>query len=57
MTLRLDDTQAHGLATVAAVDGKPVSEVIREAITAHLRTRCSDPAFTRALREHIAEAQ
>jgi predicted transcriptional regulator len=57
MTIRLDDDLATDLATVAAVDGKSVVEVIRAAIAGHVRSRKADPAFRAALREHIGKAR
>lgn len=57
MTVRLDDDLAGDLATVAAVDGKPASEVIRAAVAAYVRQRKADPAFRSALRRHIGKAQ
>lgn len=57
MTIRLDDDLAGDLATVAAVDGKPVSEVVRQAVTDYVTARKADPAFRTALRRHIGKAQ
>jgi predicted transcriptional regulator len=57
MTLRLDDGLAEDLATVAAVDGRPVSEVVRQAVADHVRARKADPRFRAALREHIGKAR
>lgn len=54
MTLRLDPGIAEDLATVAAVDGKPVSEIVRTAIGDHVQARKADPRFRAALRERLA---
>ncbi len=42
---------------VAAVDDRPVSEVIRAAIGAHIETRRRDRHFQDSLKERIARAQ
>lgn len=57
MTLRLDADLAEALATVAAVDGCPVSEVVRRAVADHVKARKADPRFRAALREHIGKAR
>ena len=57
MTVRLDDGLAAELATVAEVDGRPASEVVRLAVREHIRTRQRDPAFRALLRAHIGKAQ
>ena len=57
MTLRLDPDLATDLATVAAVDGRPVSEVVRRAVSDHVKARRADPRFRAALREHIGRAR
>lgn len=54
MTIRLDPDLADDLATVAAVDGRPVVEVIRQAVADHVAARKADPRFRTALREHVA---
>ena len=54
MTIRLDPAMADDLATVAAVDGKPVVDVVRQAVAEHVAQRKADPRFRSALRERIA---
>lgn len=57
MTIRLSAEQAEALATVAAVEARPVSEVIRAAITEHIETRRTDPAFQDGLRDRLNKAR
>lgn len=57
MTVRLPADQADALATVASVENRPVSEVIRTAIAAHVNTKRNDPAFQRDLRASVERAQ
>jgi predicted transcriptional regulator len=57
MTIRLDADQAEQLELVAAVDGRPASEVIRLAIAEHVMARRADQEFQARLREHISRAQ
>jgi predicted transcriptional regulator len=57
MTIRLSADQAEELETVALVDDQPISEVIRAAISAHIRTRRSDLEFQQGLRSRIEHAQ
>lgn len=57
LTVRLPTTQAEELSTVAAVDGYPVSEVIRMAIADHIEGRKKDDAFQDSLRARIDRAQ
>lgn len=45
MTLRLPREQAEALELIATVDGKPMSEEIREALMEHVARRRSDPEF------------
>jgi len=54
MSIRLDADLAEDLATVAAVDGKPLVEVIRLAVAEHVAARKADPRFRASLREHLA---
>jgi hypothetical protein len=53
-TIRQSEDQAEDVEFVARVDGVAASELIRDAIAAHLETRRSDPAFQTRLRERIA---
>jgi predicted transcriptional regulator len=57
MTIRLSAEQAEALETVASVEDRPVSEVIRAAIAEHIENRKKDPAFQDGLRERIDRAQ
>jgi predicted transcriptional regulator len=57
MTIRFDPALAEDLSTVAAVDGRNVSDVIRQAVADHVRARKADSRFRAALREHIGKAR
>lgn len=57
MTIRLSEDQADALETVAAVENRPVSEIIRAAIAEHVETRSKDPSFQLSLRERIGKAE
>ena len=57
MTIRLSADQAEELNVVAAVDGQPVSEIIRAAIAVHIEERKQDDAFQDSLRQRIDRAQ
>lgn len=57
MTLRLDEPLADDLDMVAAVDGQPVSEIIRAAVADHVRARQADPKFQAGLRRYITRAR
>ena len=57
MTIRLSAEQAEDLGTVAAVDGQPISQVIRMAIAEHISERKRDAAFQDSLRQRIARTQ
>lgn len=52
-TIRQSEDQAEDVDFVARVDGVPASELIRDAIAAHLESRRSDPAFQARLRERL----
>ena len=45
MTLRLPQEQADQLELIASVNGKPMSEEIRDALAEHARRQLQDPAF------------
>ena len=51
LLLRLDPALASKLQVVAEVEGRPVSEVVREAIAALVDARRKDRKFQRRLRE------
>ena len=57
MTIRLTADLAEELDTVAAVDGQPISQVIRTAIAGHIEQRKRDSAFQDGLRQRIERAQ
>ena len=57
MTIRLSADQADALDTVATVEAKPVSEVIRAAIAEHIDRRKKDPAFQDSLKERMDRAR
>jgi hypothetical protein len=57
MVLRLDPGLAERLAAVAAVEGRPVSDVAREAITALVEARRKDRRFRRLLEGSLARHQ
>ena len=57
MTIRLSAEQAEALETVATVEDRPISEVIRAAITDHIEARRKDPQFRDSLKERINRAQ
>ena len=57
MTIRLSADQAEELNTIAAVEGKPISQVIRLAIAGHIEERKRDDVFQDSLRQRIERAQ
>jgi predicted transcriptional regulator len=57
LLLRLDPDLAGRLQTVADVEGRPVSDVIREAIAALVEQRRSDERFLRLLEDNLARHQ
>ena len=54
LLLRLDPELAGRLQTVADVEGRPVSDVVREAIAALVEQRRSDERFRRLLEDNLA---
>jgi hypothetical protein len=50
MTLRLPREQADELELIASIDGKPMSEEIREALEEHVKNRRRDPEFQARLK-------
>ena len=54
LLLRLDAELAGRLQTVADVEGRSVSEVVREAIATLVEQRRSDARFLRLLEENLA---
>ena len=51
MTLRLEQSQAAELETVARVEGLSISEVAREAIMEHIERRRNDKKFQAQLHQ------
>jgi predicted DNA-binding protein len=54
LLLRLDPGLAERLEIVAAVEGRSVSDVVREAITKLVEQRRGDKEFLRLLEENLA---
>ena len=54
LLLRLDPELAGRLRTVADVEGRPVSDVVREAIATLVEQRRSDERFLRLLEDNLA---
>jgi predicted transcriptional regulator len=57
LLLRLDPGLAERLQTVAEVEGRSVSDVVREAITALVEQRRTDKRFLRLLEDNLARHQ
>lgn len=57
LLLRLDPGLAERLQTVAEVEGRPVSDVVREAIAALVEQRRRDKRFLRLLDDNLARHQ
>jgi len=57
MTIRLLTEQAEALETVATVEQRPISDVIRSAIAEHIESRKSDPSFQKGLKERLQRTQ
>lgn len=57
MTIRLTTEQADALETVASVEDRPISDVIRAAIDQHIDSRKKDPAFQDSLKDRLARAR
>jgi predicted DNA-binding protein len=57
LLLRLDPGLAERLQTVADVEGRSVSEVVREAIVALVEQRRGDERFLRLLDDNLARHQ
>jgi predicted DNA-binding protein len=54
LLLRLDPELAGRLQTVADVEGRPVSDVVREAIATLVDQRRADKRFLRLLEDNLA---
>ena len=57
MTIRLSADQADALETVATVENRAVSDVIRAAIAEHIEHRRRDPEFQDGLKDRINRAR
>jgi Arc/MetJ-type ribon-helix-helix transcriptional regulator len=57
LLLRLDHDLAERLQAVAEVEGRSVSDVVREAITALVEQRRGDKRFLRLLDDNLARHQ
>lgn len=57
MTIRLSSDQAEALETVADVENRSVSEVIRAAIDEHIEKRKKERGFQDGLRSRIERQQ
>jgi predicted transcriptional regulator len=57
MVLRLDPALAERLQVVAEVEGRSVSDVVREAIAELVERRRADDRFIRLLEENLARHQ
>lgn len=57
MTIRLSAEQAEALETVATVEDRSLSDVIRAAIAEHVESRRQDPTFQDSLKDRIDRAQ
>jgi predicted transcriptional regulator len=55
--LRLDPDLAERLQALAAVEGQPVTAVIREAIALHVDRRRRDPVFRELLAKNLEQHQ
>lgn len=53
MTLRLEESLAKNVETVASVDGRTVSDVIRNAVAEFVEMRRKDPEFQKRLKENL----
>jgi hypothetical protein len=53
MTVRLQSDQAAELEAVAATDGMPVAEAVRQAVARHIESRRKDKAFQVRLRASL----
>jgi predicted DNA-binding protein len=54
LLLRLDPELAGRLQTVADIEGRPVSDVVREAIASLVEQRRGDERFLRLLEDNLA---
>jgi len=57
MTLRLPEALHERLAAVAEVEGDPIAEVVRRAVSDHVDQRRRDPEFRAKLEETLRRRQ
>jgi predicted DNA-binding protein len=57
MTIRLSAEQADALETVATVENRAVSDIVRAAITEHIEKCRRDPEFQDSLRNRLDRAR
>jgi predicted transcriptional regulator len=57
MTIRLSAEQAEALETVASVEDRAVSDIIRAAISEHIESRRKDPKFQSDLEARLKRAR
>lgn len=57
MTIRLSVEQADALETVASVEQRAVSDVIRAAISEHIENRRKDPNFQEDLKARLTRSR
>ena len=53
MTMRIDETLAQRVRTIAEVEETSVSDVIRDALAEHVERRRSDPEFQAMLKRNL----
>lgn len=56
-SLRLPESMAKQLRSIAQADGVPVSEVLRVGIENHITARLSEPGFKERLEKRIEEGR
>ena len=57
MTMRIDETLAQRVRTIAEVEETSVSDVIRDALAEHVERRRSDPEFQAMLKRTLQRHQ
>ncbi len=57
MTMRIDETLAQRVRTIAEVEETSVSDVIRDALAEHVERRRSDPEFQAMLKRNLQRHQ
>jgi hypothetical protein len=54
MTVRFSDEEADLLETISAVEGRPIAELLREAVRGLIADRRSDAEFRQRLKGYLA---